>query len=300
MPRVFLFQHQCLPQAAIIACGSPDRWRTGQAHVEIPAFIEKLTGITNELAQTGMPDQQAAEDFFLHKLPQLVRQRWPEPAGGQPKVARVWVGHNIEHYDYPLIYCWGQRHGIDVHTELLKAGFIGTIDTLKLCRLLDWPGGPPRDEIDRVSYGLGACFAHEACAGRRMGAKHRSKPDAEANCVLVEAKSRLLLDYILQNRNHVVILLAQSTVRARTLKYVYDNKKPAQLLEVRITAAIEAIAARAAPGSDWDLPADWGQIEAQDAKVRQLCHSAAQAVGATTGSVGEGRARYVRVTFPTV
>ena len=177
-------------------------------------------------------------------------------------------------------------------------------NTLKLCWLLEWLGGPPRDEIDlgidRVSYGLGACFAHEACAGRRMDAKHCSRPDAEATCVLVEAESRLLLNYILDNRDHVIILLAQSTVRARTLKHVYDNKKPAQVLEVRITATIEAITARAAPGSEWDLPADWGQIETQDAKMRQLCHSAAQAVGATTLSFGEGRAKYVRVTFPMV
>ena len=89
-------------------------------------------------------------------------------------------------------------------------------------------------------------------------------------------------------------------MRVRTLKFVYEKKSPPQQLAVRIAATIDIIAERAQAGSCWDMPADWGQTEAQDGKARQLCHEAAQALGATTGSFGEGRARYVRVTFPTV
>jgi hypothetical protein len=126
----------------------------------------------------------------------------------------------------------------------------------------------------------------------------RAKADALANCSVLGIVA--LVRYILEHLEHVVVSLGQSTVRVRTLKFVYEKKSPPQQLAVRIAATIDIIAERAQAGSCWDMPADWGQTEAQDGKARQLCHEAAQALGATTESFGEGRARYVRVTFPTV
>ena len=86
-------------------------------YVEIGPFITRLTGITNEMAKTGMPDGDAARDFFLTKLPDLVEKHTAAPLDTGPawKVARVFAGHNFEHFDYPLVYCWGQRNGINVH-----------------------------------------------------------------------------------------------------------------------------------------------------------------------------------------
>jgi hypothetical protein len=219
------------------------------------------------MAKTGMPDGDAARDFFLTKLPDLVEKHTAAPLDAGPawKVARVFAGHNFEHFDYPLVYCWGQRNGINVHAVLQAAGFIGTVDTLKLCRLIDWgPADPPRDEINRVSHGLGACFAHPTCTGAPMVVKHRAKADALANCSVLGIVA--LVRYILEHLEHVVVSLGQSTVRVRTLKFVYEKKSPPQQLAVRIAATIDIIAERAQAGSCWDMLADWGRPRRRTAR----------------------------------
>lgn len=110
-------------------------------HMEIPAEITALTGITNEMASGGRDSAKAVRDFadFSHPLPL--------------------VGHNIR-FDYGFLKQAALNHGIPLERECL--------DTLKLSR--KFLAEAEKKTLDYLCAYLGICREKS----------HRALEDAKA------------------------------------------------------------------------------------------------------------------------
>lgn len=94
---------------------------------QIPADVERLTGITAQLLEANGVDLRSALSQFL------------EFAGELP-----WVGHNLVSYDYPLLTRLIKQEGLQVSRVKLY-------DTLHLTHAALWNDPPPSFRLDHLA-----------------------------------------------------------------------------------------------------------------------------------------------------